>query len=227
MLEYPQLTLTMTTGKRLGLFYATIKSFFDTCQDLDLITRFIISDDGSNEREFKLMQDICPKFEVYRSPMHGQQNSLNFLFGLVKTDWAIHIEDDWLFLKKDNYIRKMFDVVNSNPKIKNVTLRNWVGDVRQLDNGVQYNIHHFTPGKGDMKTTNCQWFGYSLNPGLQYKPLIDSFGPYPSNFDGKGEYARYWDRVHAQKYLDQGYLAANLVGEFMEHVGWETSRYDI
>ena len=224
MSSYPKITYTMTTGKRLGLFYATMRSFFDTCLDLDLIERYIISDDGSSEEEFKMMQEMYPNFEVYRSPRHGQQNNLNFLFSLVKTEWFFHGEDDWLYCKRDNYIRKMFDVVETNSKIRNITLRPWIGDIREINN-FRYNIHRYRPGAGTMKTTNCEWFGYSLNPGLQYKPLLDHFGPYPSDFNGQGAYARYWDRHHAEKYLNEGYVAANLVDSYIYHIGELKSVY--
>jgi len=225
-MEYPRITYTMTTGKRFNLFYRTMKSFMETCEDKDLIDRWIISDDGSNQTDLKNMKDMYPFFEVYAAPYHGQNNNLNFLFNKVETEWFFHGEDDWLYLKRDHYIRKMFDVINTDPKIKNITLRPWIGDIRCLpETDVYYNIHHYKPGAGSMKSTNCEWFGYSLNPGLQNKPLLDHFGPYPSEFNGKGAYARYWDRTHAQQYMEEGYTAANLVGPYIEHIGWEDSTY--
>jgi hypothetical protein len=118
----------------------------------------------------------------------------------------------------------MFDVTELDSKIRNITLRPWVGDIRKCKD-FEYNIHHYRPGAGTMHTTNCEWFGYSLNPGLQYKPLLEHFGPYPESFTGSGNYARYWDRVHAEKYLHEGYIAANLVGPYIYHIGEGISSY--
>lgn len=218
-MEYPIITWTCTTFKRFDLFTKTIDSFLDTCKDLDLIYRWIVSDDGSNEQDLIDMNNMYPFLEIYNGPQRGQAANVNYLFDKVKTEWFFHCEDDWLFLKKDNYIRKLFDIAFDDDKIKNVVLRPW--KLYEVEStkipGLKYNLHEYDPDNSSIEKhleSDCNWFGYSLNPGIQHKPTIDLIGKHPEKSIG-----RLWDRTFASKYLIAGFKRANPIEDYIKHIG--------
>jgi len=196
-----------------------------TCLDKDLIHEWIISDDGSCEEDIKVMQAEFPLLNITRSPGHGQAISLNYLFSLVKTQWIFHMEDDWLFLERGNYIRKMFDITND--KIKNVVLRKWKPyDILSQKDG--FVLHKHVPEEQDwdiISTTDCGWYGYSLNPGIQDLDLIKSFGKFDETCKVE---SRRWDKEIARKYNEAGYLRASLSDKkYIEHIGNRSSLYSL
>lgn len=245
-MNYPKITFTMTTCRRLDLFKKTIESFRRTCLDQDLISDWIISDDGSSQNDIAEMKRLCPEFTILHSPGRGQAANLNNLFGAVKTIWAIHVEDDWLFIKPDNYIRKMFDIAFDDERIKNVTLRYWEGGYEskcKANPELRYNLHWFSQfNHGNMpvesvkilcEKSNCNWFGYTLNPGLQHMPTVKRLGKYetwtkPLGYGRMGcEDARCFDRPQAIKYLTMGLRTANLCEKYIEHIGGDKSAYTL
>jgi hypothetical protein len=243
-MDYPEITFTMTTCRRLELFKRTMESFRKTCRDQDLIKHWIISDDGSSESDIEEMRRLCPEFTILQSPGRGQAKNLNNLFAAVKTEWFFGCEDDWLFLKEDNYIRKMLDVAFDDERIKNVTLRHWEGGYEvksKKDLEFHYNLHWFSQfDHGNMpiesvqilcEKTNCNWFGYTLNPGLQHLPTVKRLGAYetwtkPLGYGRMGlEDDRCFDRPQAIKYLTMGLRTACLMGKYIEHIGDGRSAY--
>ena len=235
----------MTTCRRLNLFKQTMESFRRVCRDQDLIKHWIIADDGSDEADIEEMRKLCPEFAILRSPQRGQADNLNTLFGAVETEWFFHCEDDWLFFREGNFIRKMFDVAFDDPKIKNVTLRHWTGNEveSKKTSGLRYNVHKFSQFDFGGRTledmeewsakTNCNWFGYTLNPGLQHLPTVKRLGPYERWTKSLGyghmgkENERCFDRPQAIKYLTMGYKTANLAEEYIRHIGEDVSAYTI
>lgn len=242
-MDYPGITFTMTTCRRLELFKRTMESFRRTCKDQDLIKHWIISDDGSSESDIEEMRRLCPEFTILRSPERGQAENLNNLFGAVQTEYFFHNEDDWLFLKEDHYIRKMFDVAFNDQRIKNVTLRHWQGYEVNRPGGMKYNLHWFSQFDYNhmpveaieilCNKTNCNWFGYTLNPGLQHLPTVKRLGKYetwtkPLGYGRMGlEDPRCFDRPQAISYLTMGLRTACLSENYIEHIGGDNSVYSV
>jgi hypothetical protein len=164
-----------------------------------------------------------PFLEIVHAQNTGQPAALNNLFfdQDVKTEWVFHNEDDWYYLKKGHFIREMLDIVHSNQKIKNVVLRHWM-PVFVKDGDLEYYVHvfdhFFEPEKDkreDITFNDRMWYGYSLNPGLQHLPTIHKLGKYD-----EFSMTRNFDRSHAKKYWQMGYLRANLTQIYMTHLGW-------
>lgn len=236
-MTYPKINLTITTFDRRFLFQKTMDSFLDTCQDLDLINRWLIGDDGSSRQDIVWMQKKYPFLTIYKNPNIGQASNLNHLFSKVETEWFFHMEDDWLFLKKDNYIRKLFDIVLEDLSIKNATLRFWKGeDIRTTITGIKYFVHSYKPiskfrngllpkeQQKQRQESNCNWYGYTLNPSLQHKPTIDLLGLYNESFNFR---QRIWDKPIAKKYLKMGLKTANILDNYIEHIGEGNSAYGV
>lgn len=225
-MNYPRLTFTITTFKRPHLFKRTMESFLETCNDLDLFDVWLIGDDGSPEEEIQDMIGDFPFFNVLKNPRQGQASNLNNLFSHVKTEWFFHCEDDWLFQVKDSYIRKLLDIVLENSLIKNAILRSWRnGEEAITSKGIKYNIHRYDPtvSEEDSRVSDSWWYGYSLNPGIQHKPTIEFLGKYRENMVSR----RKWDKEIALKYRESGLRRANLIGNYIEHIGQDESAYKL
>lgn len=219
--RYPNVTFTVTTSRRLDLFIRTMDSFMKNCQDLDLISRWVLSDDRSCNNDITEMQKKYPFFEIYKSPAPGQASSLNNLFGKVRTEWIFHCEDDWLFTKKGHFIKEMLDIAFSDERIRNIVLRFWKC-IYVKHGDLEYRVHnyHYHCQEGGIFNADMRWYGYSLNPGLQHKPTIDMLGAYDDRGCEKtGFAARFWDRPQAQKYYELGLKRCNLNTNYIKHIG--------
>lgn len=220
-MEYPKITFTMTTGGRLELFFKTMDSFLENCLDQDIIKEWIISDDRSSDIDIKKMKAKYPFLKIYKSPQYGQPASLDFLFSKVKTEWFFHCEDDWLFIKKDYFIRKLLDIAFSDVRIKNIVLRYWQG-VFIKHKKLEYYMHIYNKDSignaNEMeigrKINNWSWYGYSFNPGLQNTEVIKLLGKNMGKIED-----RKWDQNTARKYLACGFKTANLTEKYIEHIG--------
>lgn len=228
---YPNIVFTCTTFNRMDLFIKTIDSFLSTCKDKDLISRWLIGDDGSSEQDLQNIASLYPFVEIFRNPKKGQAANLNNLWSKVDTEWFFHCEDDWLFTRKDNYIRKLFDIIEKENNVRNATLRHWEGKTKlcrskEAREKFEYVIHHYDPDASleESFCTDCYWCGYTLNPGLQHKPTINLLGKYDESINIS---SRKWDRPQAQKYYSLGLQRASLKGHYIEHLGEYKSAYEL
>lgn len=224
---YPEITFTITTCKRLKMLRRTMESFKAKCQDMELIKRWILVDDGSSEEDLQKMKDAFPQFEIYtNAPKKGQPVSLNKIINMVDTEWFFHCEDDWLFLKQF-YIRDLFKIAFDDLRIKNVIMRYKVGNIVHGSKGrLLYNLHRYDPVlqpplvehiNPSIADEDSNWFGYSWNPGLHHIPTLRIMGALNEN---GSTICRQWDREHALKYLELGLKRANPVDDiYIEHIG--------
>lgn len=217
-IQYPKVTLTMTCGRRLGLFVRTMRSFLDCCLDLDLIDRWVLNDDRSSREDIAFIATEFPQFEIHQANRPGQAAAINNLFSMVETEYFFHLEDDWYFLRKAHYIRECYDIMQNHNRVRNVVLRKWM-PVFVKDGELSYYVHVYDKSRSapeEYLVTDCTWWGFSLNPGLNHKPTIDELGPYDETLE-----SRIFDKPIAKKYWELGYLRANLVEPSMFHMGWE------
>lgn len=121
-IENKKITLSITTCKRLNLFKRTMNSFINCCSDILLIDEYICVDDNSSEEDREEMRNLYPFFTwIMKTPeQKGHMQSMNIIIENVKTDYLIHMEDDWLFLVKDNYISLGLEILNQQT-IKSLT----------------------------------------------------------------------------------------------------------
>ena len=109
-----QVTLTITSCKRLDLFKKTMNSFINCCQDISLIDRFICVDDNSSEADKTEMESLYPFFEfIFKTPeQKGHLSSMNIIMEQVKTPYLLHMEDDFLFIDRAPYIGPAVQILN-------------------------------------------------------------------------------------------------------------------
>ena len=115
----PLVSFTITTCKRFDLFEKTINSFLNCVKDLNLIDFWYCVDDNSSDEDCEKMKKLYPFFTFYfkSKDEKGHPQSLNIIRSIVKTPYILHLEDDWKFFVKRNYISDSLDVLSSNSKL--------------------------------------------------------------------------------------------------------------
>jgi GR25 family glycosyltransferase involved in LPS biosynthesis len=108
-----KLTLTITTSKY-EFFVKTINSLLNCCKDCHLIDRWICIDDNPTEEDRDDIKFQYPFFEFYYKTLeeNGNLNSMNIIQSLVKTPYILHLEEGWLFIKKDYIIQPALHILD-------------------------------------------------------------------------------------------------------------------
>jgi GR25 family glycosyltransferase involved in LPS biosynthesis/glycosyltransferase involved in cell wall biosynthesis len=193
-------TLTITAGRRRGLFEATVDSFLSCCDDVEDIGRWICVDEGSDPADRDVLTERYPFIEfLWKDPADaGHARSLNLLRNLVDTPWRLHLEDDWKFIVPDRYVGRAQEILDADPSIGQVLFNRCYaetlddldlagGVVAHTASGSRYwRQEHF---EGDElaaaraalppgAATNAWWPHYSLRPSLLRTAAVHGVGPY-------------------------------------------------
>jgi GR25 family glycosyltransferase involved in LPS biosynthesis len=115
--ETVNVTVTMTSCKRIDLFTKTVNSFINCCTDLEKVDEWIVIDDNSSDRDRERMKMLYPFINfIFKNPeQKGHAVSMNMLTKRIRTKYTFHLEDDWLFFDERNYITECKDILASNP----------------------------------------------------------------------------------------------------------------
>jgi hypothetical protein len=127
-----KITLTITTCKRIELFKRTINSFINCCKDIILIDEYLCVDDNSTEQDREEMKRLYPFFRwIMKTPeQKGHLESMNIIIDEVKTEYILHLEDDWLFEVESEYITPSIEILNQ----KNIKSINEIPENREIQN---------------------------------------------------------------------------------------------
>lgn len=237
----PLITITTTTCKRIDLFKKTINSFIECCLDLTKyeIDKWYVIDDNSCEEEFNEMKKLYPFLTFIRKTpaQKGHARSINMLLKHVKTDYLFHLEDDWQFFHKDNFLTYLFDILHDREEIKQALLNNTYGEVLEKDKLVgghkytthsmklNYLEHEFCPTKEEMDTFNTKWGfqpncaywpHFSFRPGLTKTEIFKKLGPFKED-------VWHFEMNYAYNYVKEGYKTCFLPGLVCKHIGKLTS----
>ena len=224
--------LTITSCKRFDLFEKTMNSFINNCIDIHRISGFYCVDDNSSESDRKLMKDKYPFFEFYfkNESEKGHRNSMNIIWDKLNTTkpkYWLHMEDDWLFIKKDHYIGRC---ITQLEKYKNDNIRQVLFNKNYAEAIFNYNLH------GGMLVDNNEyrvhvkdellngpnsayWPHYSFRPSLIDTNTILELG----NFDSNNTF---FERDYADKYHAMNYKSMYFNEITCLHIGkctWETN----
>lgn len=232
-------TVTMTTCKRFDLFYRTVSSFLNCCTDLENIDEWIVVDDSSSMEDKKNMIHSFPfiKF-IFKSPEDkGHPKSMNIVRDLVKTKYIFHIEDDWLFFRREPYISQCIKVLESNEKYGQCLLNRLYGErerchdifggIMKYTNGIEggtrecirYYEHEFYRDEElkkivelhSNKKTCFYWPHYSLRVGMTKKSVYDTIGRF-------NESSKHFEMDYAYRYVEK-YITTYLDNIFCYHIG--------
>lgn len=224
MPEYPKVSVAFTTCKRLSLFYNTVDSFLQCCDDLDLIDSFLIVDDNSTQADQKTMvamfDDISGELNIdsklIAKPLYlkGHPQSLNIILADANEKYHVHIEDDMSFCNKGHFIREAIDVMEERKDIAQVLFKNCEDrfEPSYVASGKKYFEWPFTPENN--------YPGFSLNNGLWNMEIVKSLGRFATDKPA-------FELDFANRYLAAGYKVGLLDKQYYQHDGAGYSSYDL
>ena len=227
-----RIMLSVTTCKRFDLFEQTVNSILKNWLDLDQVDFFYCVDDNSSDEDRLKMQTQYPFFTYHMksSTEKGHRESMNIIWNKVievKPTYWIHMEDDWVYFKKENYIGRAINVLEKyeNINVHQVVFNREYGlmmaDIERVnvsplgpkEDGIVLHV------KADnVQGPNCAyWPHYSLQPSVCRASKIIELGNYdsPNNF---------FERDYADKYHAAGYQTAFFDSIYSLHIGkqhWE------
>jgi GR25 family glycosyltransferase involved in LPS biosynthesis len=230
----PLITFTITSCKRFDLFEKTVNSFINCCIDLDRIDNWLCVDDNSSEYDRTKMKELYPFFTFYmKTPSEkGHPQSMNIIRDNVKTQFIFHMEDDWKFFHKSNYISQCMDVLNSNNVIGQCLInRNYAevpndnsivgGILCKTKKSTRFYIHEYTHNPETTRKffskygteLNCSyWPHFSFRPSLFKRNILTDIGAY-------NEKVSHFEMEYSYRYANKGYKSVFLDGIFCMHIG--------
>lgn len=237
--SHNMVTLTITTCKRFNLFEKTINSFLNCCTDLDKIDRWFCIDDNSSGADRDKMKKLYPFFEFYfKTPQEkGHPQSMNIIKKTVKTPYVFHMEDDWKFFSRRNYITDCLEVLHSNPKIGQCLLNKCYAEIaddidimggipRITVGGLKFLEHEYTPTQQSQQKfikkygfgKNCSyWPHFSFRPSLHRVKVWNQLGDFDENVS-------HFEMSYARKYVRAGYISVFFPDIYCIHIGRLTSQ---
>ena len=235
--ELPLVTLSITTCKRFDLFQQTMNSLIN-CLDVEMVDEWLCVYDNSSEEERTRMKHLYPFFTfIFKAVSNkGHPRSMNIIQYTVKTPYLLHLEDDWKFFVKKNYIKDALDVLNSNSNIGQCLFnKNYSeiesdigvkGGIFQISKGgIRYYTHEYVytdQQKLDWceKYGNCSssnyWPHFSLRPSVMKTEIFKKLGDF-------NESAGHFEMEYAHRYFNNNYISVFFEGICSIHIGRLTS----
>lgn len=224
-----KIILSITTCKRFDLFSQTINSFINCCKDLDLIDHWLCVDDNSSEGDRQKMRELYPFFEfIFKNENDkGHFSSMNIIYDKVsegKYDYIVHLEDDWHFINRLNYIGDALQILNEDPQVGQVLFNKYYAEVEsykrrigsgRLDmtkNGLRYIRHeYFEPNTNEYREymkrqsppNSAYWPHFSFRPSVLRCSVLRDIGHFYNTPHFEMAYAReYALRGHRSVFFD-------------------------
>jgi len=209
-----KVTVTLTHFRRLDELDITVQSFLDT--NTYPIDEFIIIDDSNQSDCANIIQERYGNFAtiIINEEQLGQRKSLDRIFTQSRNEFIFHLEDDWEFDVKNNYIENSINILQAHPGIHQVWVRHdydnphkCIGDIYTYNNIEFRDVD---------RNFNGVWNGFSWNPGLRRKSDYIKFFPCGfQSFTGEQECA-----IYLKKY---NYGVVKLVDTCCKHIGYNNS----
>ncbi len=237
---------SMTTCKRYDLFEKTMNSFLNCCLDLNLICHWICVDDNSNEEDRNKMKKLYPFFEfVFKNEdQKGHYISMNIIHGKMqerKADYLLHLEDDWHFIEKRNFVTESIKILSENEKIGQVLFNKNYAEiepfkkrimggttVKTKDDSMRYLIHEYLePDTKEYKDfihkysgfgTVAYWPHFSFRPSVLKTSVLKDVGLFINT--------PHFEMQYAKEYIVRNYKSAFFDTFSCIHIGkktWEQS----
>lgn len=226
-MKSPKIMITMTTCKRFDLFQQTVNSITNTWTDIDMIDYWFCVDDNSSQEDRNQMKRKYNWIDYYmKGPKEkGHRKSMNIIWDklneLRPTYW-IHMEDDFRFHHKMNYIKTGIKYLENN--IKQVLFnRNYGEQIK--DYSISGHAAHSTTQEivlhdhknGSFSYPNCHyWTDYSFRPSIIKVDAILELG----NYDSANQF---FEKDYADRWYSAGFRSAFFNRITCEHIGKLTS----
>jgi GR25 family glycosyltransferase involved in LPS biosynthesis/GT2 family glycosyltransferase len=219
----PKVFLSMTSCKRFDLFEQTVNSIMNHFLDKASIDVWFCVDDNSSSEDRSKMKKTYPWFRFYnKTPEEkGHRESMNIIWNKLKElkpKYWVHIEDDFLFYTKKNYITESIQFLEKSDNIKQVLFnRNYAETSDDIILGGHLPV---SPGfvvhdqkQGTFQYPNCHyWPHYSFRPGVVVVDAMLKLG----NFDSPNTF---FEMDYANRWVSAGYKTAFFDGIHCRHIG--------
>ena len=228
----PKILISFTTCKRFDLFKQTINSILNTWTDVDLIDYWFCVDDNSSNEDRKMMKNFYKWIDFYnKTPEEkGHRISMNIIWdklNKLKPDYWIHMEDDFLFHDKMDYISTSIKYLNEleSQNIHQILFnRNYAETISdyKIIGHIPYNddIVFHEHKQGNFPYPNCHyWPHYSFRPSMTRTDTILNLG----NYDSPNQF---FEMDYANKWNENGYKSAFFNKITCKHIGKLTSEKD-
>ena len=226
----PKILLTITTGKRYDLFEKTINSILNQWSDFDKIDYWFLVDDNSSNEDRQKMQEKYPFFDFYLKTFEekGHRQSMNICWNKINElnpDYWIHMEDDFIFYDKMNYIEKSIEGLNllKNENVKQILFnKGYAETINEVDikgydeRGEDFAVHVYSPSITYNYKNCAYWPHYSFRPSLIDAKTILNIG----NFDSINVF---FEKDYADKWTTMGFKSGFLNKITCKHIGRLTS----
>ena len=234
--------ISFTTCKRLDLFKQTLGSIMNHWLDKEKIDYWFCVDDNSCKKDREFMQSTFPwiKYYMKSEPEKGHRESMNIIWNKLnelKPKYWIHMEDDFLFYTKRNYVEDSITVLEKYRDTKNVRQvlfnRNYSevientstkGHVLLSSNEVIHEIpivlHNHNKTDTFFFQNCCYWPDYSFRPSMIDVETILKLGNYNTE-------NQFFELDYATNWYNAGYRSAFFNMICCRHIGRLTSdRHD-
>lgn len=228
--ENPVIFFSITSCKRLDLFKQTVCSIVNQWTDANRIDYWFCVDDNSSDLDRNVMKMQYPWFDYYMKDESekGHRNSMNIIWNKLdelRPDYWIHMEDDFLFHEKEEYVGKSMEALNTlkrNHVHQILFNRNYAETIRdyqiighkqaQCPNIVMHN--HNTLQHGYINAH--YWPHYSFRPSMVDVAKILELG----NYDSENQF---FEMDYANKWTTHGCKTAFFDRITHRHIGKLTS----
>ena len=222
--KFPTVFISFTTCKRFDLFQQTVNSILNHWTDVDKINYWFCVDDNSSDEDREQMKNNYSWFDYYmKTPQEkGHRESMNIIWNKIKnlnpTYW-IHMEDDFLFHTKMNYIETEYFTSTVKQILFNRNYSETILDYKIKGHYVTENpllvIHNHNNNK--YIYPNCHyWPHYSFRPSITDVQTILTLG----NFDSSNQF---FERDYADKWTSAGFKSGFFNCITNQHIGRLTS----
>uniref|UniRef100_A0A6C0KYB3 Uncharacterized protein n=1 Tax=viral metagenome TaxID=1070528 RepID=A0A6C0KYB3_9ZZZZ len=224
----PVIFLSFTTCKRVDLFQKTVNSMLNQWTDYDKIDYWFCVDDNSSDEDRIKMKELYPWMDFYFKEFceKGHRESMNIIWNKLnelKPIYWIHMEDDFLFHHKMDYIGSAIKGIeklrchNVKQILFNVNYAEVIDDYGiikgdEMQNGMEeYSLH--VHKKGNYNYLNSHyWPHYSFRPSFVDVETILKLGDFNSN-------NKFFEMDYANKWTNAGYKSGFLNRITCRHIG--------
>jgi len=238
-LDNPNIIITFTTCKRFDLFKETVYSLLNHWSDINKINYWFCVDDNSSDTDRDKMKTLFPWIDYHMKTIEekGHRKSMNIIWDKLnelKPTYWIHMEDDWLFYSKQNYIEDAINKLNELNKLQKygnikqilfnrnygetVSCYNILGHQETDDKNTVLHVH-----KNNLQVSykNCHyWPNYSFRPSLiDVKTILELGNFHSSN--------TFFEKDYGHKWTDAGYRSAFFNSITSMHIGRQTGQQHI
>ena len=234
--------ISFTTCKRFDLFKQTLGSILNHWLDVEKIDYWFCVDDNSSKKDRELMKSTFPWITYYMKSESekGHRESMNIIWDKLselKPKYWIHMEDDFLFYTRRNYVEDSITILKKYHDSKNVrqvlfnrsyaetiehtnTKGHIVLEAKTSEECIPVLLHNHNTSEQFHFPNCCYWPDYSFRPSMIDVDTILGLGNYNTE-------NQFFEMDYAYKWYNAGYRSAFFNMVCCRHIGRLTSdRHD-